>query len=328
MKINFSKQRIILAGTIASIITALILLIVLGGNDIKIDNNTGLLGKFDTVNCEHPKSRPVAVMLSSDPEARPLSGISQADIVFEMPVTPNGVTRVMAVYQCIHPLEIGSIRSARLDFIPLVRGLDALYAHWGGEHEALQLLNSAVTDNIDGLKYDGTVYYRKKNIPRPHNGFVSYNDLIDKARDLNYEISSSRINIEFEQSQVLSNNTPAIHIDPPVLYAGEFAIDWTYSTSSNSYERVRGNKSELDANTNKIVAVQNVVVLKTTWSPINPDYIRVSMIGSGPLTLYKNGESFTGTWLKENQTSPLEFLDQNNKPFIFTEGKIWVHIIL
>src|SRR3954464_8538388 len=43
--------------------------------------------------CSDPTRRPVAVMLTSDPEARPLSGLEQADMVFEMPVTPNGITR-------------------------------------------------------------------------------------------------------------------------------------------------------------------------------------------------------------------------------------------
>src|SRR6185369_17960250 len=52
------------------------------------------------LNCDTAQRRPVAVMLASDPEARPLSGIGQADAVVEMPVTPNGVTRYMAIYQC------------------------------------------------------------------------------------------------------------------------------------------------------------------------------------------------------------------------------------
>src|SRR3989344_6469508 len=63
-------------------------------------------------------ARPFAVMLSSDKEARPLSGISQADIVFEMPVLDIGFTRIMAVYKCAYPKEVGSIRSSRMDFVP------------------------------------------------------------------------------------------------------------------------------------------------------------------------------------------------------------------
>src|SRR5438093_338635 len=58
------------------------------------------------IECENPDSRPIAVMLSSDREARPLSGIGAADLVFEMPVVENGFTRMMAVYQCGKPKEL------------------------------------------------------------------------------------------------------------------------------------------------------------------------------------------------------------------------------
>src|SRR3989344_5606412 len=107
--------------------------------------------------CDNYAKRPIAVMMASDPIARPLSGIGQADIVVEMPVTPNGITRMMAVFQCASSFdsaqgklaEIGSIRSAREDFLPLVASFRALYAHWGGEREALNKLNNRILDNIE-----------------------------------------------------------------------------------------------------------------------------------------------------------------------------------
>src|SRR3990167_11243831 len=52
------------------------------------------VARLSGVRCANSDHRPLAVMVSSDPEARPLSGISQADMVFEMPVTPSGVTRM------------------------------------------------------------------------------------------------------------------------------------------------------------------------------------------------------------------------------------------
>src|SRR3989344_5656540 len=126
------------------------------------------------VPCAEGERRPFALMVSSDPEARPLSGIGEADWVFEMPVVDTGFTRMMVVFQCGRPKEVGSIRSSRLDFVPLAQGMNAIYAHFGGEKEALAELNSGVIDNIDGLKYDGTYYYRKSNIARPHNAFTDF----------------------------------------------------------------------------------------------------------------------------------------------------------
>src|SRR3989344_8704314 len=124
------------------------------------------------ISCDNFNIRPIAVMLSSDAITRPLSGLGEADIVFEMPVTPGGVTRTMAVYQCEEPKEIGSVRSAREDFIPLAASLKATYAHWGGEHDALTKLNNGILDNIDAMKYETTAFFRKKTITMPHNGFT------------------------------------------------------------------------------------------------------------------------------------------------------------
>src|SRR3989344_8529980 len=151
--------------------------------------------------CQNAKRRPVAVMLSSDPETRPLSGIGAADLVFEMPVTDSGVTRMMAVFQCDLPSEIGSIRSAREDFIPWVQGLGAVYAHWGGERTALDQLNGGIVDNIDAMKYEGIYYFRKNNARPPHNGFTS-SELLAKANaKLGYSLEKSATSYKHEKGK-------------------------------------------------------------------------------------------------------------------------------
>ena len=115
--------------------------------------------------CENYNRRPFAVMIAEDAEARDLSGIGSADLVIEMPVVTGSITRMMALFVCENVKEIGSVRSARHDFVPLALGYDAILAHWGGSNMAL-----AETDKIDNLDamvnyYDS--FYRKKWIPAP-----------------------------------------------------------------------------------------------------------------------------------------------------------------
>jgi hypothetical protein len=148
-------------------------------------------GPISGLPCPDPTLRPIAVMLASDPEARPLSGLRAAEVVFEVPVTPTGITRMMAVFQCMEPDEVGSVRSARSAFIPLVQGLQAIYAHWGGERDVLADLDAGIADNVDALKYEGTVYYRKSSVPRPHNGFTTLEALREKADELGYTATAS-----------------------------------------------------------------------------------------------------------------------------------------
>ena len=313
-----------------SVILALVLIgsfVVLKKRSIDIRNGEALAGSntlkgiITGLPCNYASYRPLAVMLSSDPEARPLSGISQADTVFEMPVTPNGVTRMMAVFQCERPKEIGSIRSARLDFVPLALGLDTLYAHFGGEHTILEKLDSGVINNIDGLKYDGTTYYRKSGVPRPHNAFTSFDLLIKTITDLGYNQRSTTTSYLHEKK----SNSLGI-VTPPAFYAHQFSVTWQYDAKTNSYLRSRNGKAETDKNTNKQVSVQNVAELKTTWSPISDDYLRIQTVGKGLAKIYKNGEVVNGSWEKKEDKSKLYFYDNKGIEIQFVSGKIWVEI--
>ena len=62
---------------------------------------------------EYEKSRPVAVMLNNLKGAQPQLGVSQADIIYEVPAE-GGITRMLGVYQSLEGVgTLGSIRSAR-----------------------------------------------------------------------------------------------------------------------------------------------------------------------------------------------------------------------
>ena len=59
------------------------------------------------------KRRPLAVTIENHTEARPQSGLSAADVVYEA-VAEGGITRFMAVYLCnLSDVQVGPVRSAR-----------------------------------------------------------------------------------------------------------------------------------------------------------------------------------------------------------------------
>jgi len=81
------------------------------------------------------KRRPMAVMIENTEEARPQSGLSYADIVYESAVE-YGITRFMGVFYCNlageNNVALAPVRSARTYFLPWVLEYDALYNHVGG----------------------------------------------------------------------------------------------------------------------------------------------------------------------------------------------------
>src|SRR5690625_7812266 len=56
--------------------------------------------------------RPVAVMVNNHPKARPQSGLSQADIVFEI-LAEGSINRFLAIAQSEQPQVVVPVRSAR-----------------------------------------------------------------------------------------------------------------------------------------------------------------------------------------------------------------------
>ncbi|MDO8495311.1 MAG: DUF3048 domain-containing protein [bacterium] len=271
--------------------------------------------------CDNGQERPIAVMLANDPEARPLSGLSQADLVFEMPVTDGGLTRLMAVFQCHQPEEIGSVRSSRIDFIPLVQGLGAVYAHWGGEKEALAELNRGVVDNIDGMRYEGTIYYRKKGAKPPHNGFTSYELLSGEMVRRGFNLGKGTSTYLAEEKSISQGQ-----ISPGTIYSNGSSVQWKYQAGVNKYQRWRNNELEMDGVPNKPVEAASVIVMKTTWTPINRDYIRVKTVGSGAAIIYQNGIEIQGTWEKRGDREKLFFYDSKGQEIKFSPGQRWVEI--
>ncbi len=282
-------------------------------------------GIFTGTPCQNASKRLFAVMLAGDPEARPLSGLSGADMVIEIPVSVDSITRYIAFYQCQMASEIGSVRSARSFFIGLAKGYDAILAHWGGEKDALHDLHSGVIDNLDALPNPSQAFWRKNGVPMPHDGFTSYENLLKASKKLNYHLDL-RANDFFtfkENAETPSSSDSIITIN----YPGKFQTSYHYDPDENIYLRFKGGTKEIDALTGDQIKVKNVVVVKTSIYPTYSQYNEVELDGKeGELEAFIGGRVYKGKWTKEGFEKPLLFFDTNGKPLIFEPGTIWVQI--
>ena len=302
--------------------------------------NKGEVSPITGLECENYNRRPIAVMLAQDPITRPLSGIGAADLVIEMSVITNSITRIIGVYICQEPEEIGSVRSARHDYIPLAMGLDAIFAHWGGSHFALDKLNVGVMDNIDAMKNPYNAYWQKSDMPMPHNGFTSYARLLNSAEKLGYRLinkfegyphlEKSKVPRSFAESGEVESQKSKLSNMLNIGFSGHYRVFYRYNSETNSYLRWREEMPEIDKLTNKQVEVQNVVVMRAASRMIEPpDYNDVDIEGTGEAMVYRNGEEIKGSWRKEGkyQSTKLYFLDEKGEEIEFVPGKIWIEII-
>ncbi|MEK7627488.1 MAG: DUF3048 domain-containing protein [Patescibacteria group bacterium] len=276
--------------------------------------------------CKNYNRRPIAVMMANDPVARPLSGISSADLIIEMPVITGSITRILAFFVCNNPSEIGALRSARHDFIPLAMGFDAIFVHWGGSYFALDKLDKGKVDNINALYNPFGTFYRKFGLPAPHNGFTSYDRLWLASQKLGYR-SESKFDgyffTSYDKCDACQNGRLAIDYSIP------YNVYYDYNAVRNGYLRFRGGYPEIDKLNSAQVEAKNVIIMRAVSRPIDDQYNDVDVEGDGKAIIYKNGIEISGSWKKdkENMASKLYFFDDNGAEVKFTPGKIIIEIV-
>lgn len=81
------------------------------------------------------QERPALVMIENHPDARPQSGLSRADVVYEA-VAEGGITRFMGVFYCgaiADQEKVAPVRSARIYFVTIAAEYNnPIYVHVGG----------------------------------------------------------------------------------------------------------------------------------------------------------------------------------------------------
>src|SRR5438046_1261741 len=94
------------------------------------------------LNADAIHKRPLVIKVANDPAARPQSGMSQADLVLEIPVE-GGITRYALVFQSEDPAKVGPVRSARQSDLNYLPALHAILAHVGASETVTQMVRDA-----------------------------------------------------------------------------------------------------------------------------------------------------------------------------------------
>ncbi len=308
-----------------------------GDRDEPVEEKSPNVSPLSGQECERYNARPFGVMLASDTAARPLSGVNQADIVVEMPVISESVTRLMGLFVCNTPEEVGSIRSARHDYISLMRGWDGILVHWGGSSFALNELSNGIRytgedlgplDNVNALDA-GNVFFRKSTVPAPHNGFASIPDAITYSEQQGYRLDDPK----FEPYKFLSKDeiTTALDIAKEgtvyVGFAGVYSSRWEYDIETNQYARFWANQRDVDAVDGGGVDVENVIVMKASSQQIEGQYNTVDIYGEGEARVYQNGQEIVGTWKKDGFKGTLRFFDAEDNEIALVPGQSYIQII-
>jgi hypothetical protein len=305
--------------------------------------------------------RPLAVMIENSPDARPHSGLSSADLVFEA-VAEGGVTRFMALYYCDaqrRDVTIAPVRSARSYFVDWASGFNRpLYAHVGGANlpgpaDALGQISQygwSLENDLNQFSIGYPTFVRNNNrldrqVATEHTMESSSEKLWAVAEERGWtnmspELKIGRLTIPaadwlegfepptFADDPADSGTTTSISYD---FWSGydQFAVAWNYDAASRTYLRNTAGSAQIDLNNQEQVAAKTVVVLLTDEKgPIDElKHMLYRTTGTGEALIFSNGNFESVTWSKKTREDELRFIAKGGKEYAFARGPIWISVL-
>ena len=273
------------------------------------------------------QSRPIAVMVENFPTVRPQSGLYEADMVYEAP-TESEITRFLAVYQTNEAKSIGPVRSARTYFADIANELGAVYAHVGGNSDALANIKKHLYSNISDADqfFNDPYFVRVNNIAMPHNVFTSIARLKKLIGAYNYSVVASYEAWNFTDSEISSSS--AVHITVPFSDT-DYKVEWQYNLADRKYERILAGVAHTDFVTKKQLEAKTVIVQTVNTFPVKTDTpfsIGMNLEGQGKAYVFEDGGVIEAMWKKEGNNRT-RYYNSQGAEISFNRGQIWVELL-
>ena len=283
--------------------------------------------------------RPVAIMLNNLKKALPQLGVSQADIIYEMPAE-GGITRMMAVFQSLDGVgDLGSVRSARDYYVSLAYGMDAIFVHAGGSPQAYEVFKSWNYTHLDGVNgsFESGLFWRdqqrKKSMGLEHSLLTSGAKLQELLPTYTKRVRLTHKEgftepLHFLDKGAQAQGSPCTGVS--VTFSNYKTGVFTYDKDTGLYTVEEYGQPYVDGNNSQQVAVKNVLVLYTDVSDVKGDdkgRKSVRTTGEGTGVLVCDGTVQDIKWAKKDHSSPMTYTAADGSPLKLGVGKSYINIV-
>lgn len=261
-----------------------------------------------------------AVMIENSPDARPQSGLAEADVVFEA-VAEGGITRFIALYQPSRPSLIGPVRSLRAYYAEWASSFNPGVAHVGGSGDALAMVRSGNYGVDLDQFFNAGAYWRASDRAAPHNMYTSSDKLDELNNAKNHKSSEFTFAPRTDEKAAATPTASHVTID---VSTGIFSVGYDYNAETNSYHRKQGGAPHTDREKGQI-SPKVVIALKTNMSIASDRlHMNIATSGSGQAYVFQNGTVTEGTWSKDNHKERLVIKDSKGEEIKLIRGQTWI----
>jgi hypothetical protein len=265
-----------------------------------------------------------------DGNARPQSGLNEADIVFDTPAE-GFIMRYVAVYQCNDASSIGPVRSVRwVDYHMIARMFyNPILAFAGGidpNIEGVQANSSwlSAANLLDGAQGAGT---RVSSRQEPDNLYTSTTALYALFKSK----TSPPPSIFSYSASVPPGATPAASFGINFSYGTD--VIWNWDATTKMWLHTYSGSPDVDTLTGQQVSTANIVVAIVDYrigpyseSTGGTGDIESELEGSGPGYVLRDGTVVKVTWHRSDLVSGLTFTNAAGQRVDLAPGRTWVEI--
>ncbi|RXZ82405.1 DUF3048 domain-containing protein [Paenibacillaceae bacterium] len=275
---------------------------------------------------EASEARPIAVMINNAPEARPQSGLTHADIIWEL-LAEGGITRLVAVFQSDSFEEaIGPVRSIRPYLIELGETYKAVLAHAGASNDGYAILQQQRKDNLDEISNSGPFFWRESFRKAPHNLYTNLEKLRAGADHRKFESTVTIPTLPFQpEGETAMQGTDASKVE--IWFSmKKYRVSYTYDAEKKLYQRFVNGEPHIDLNNEEQLAVSNLVMIGTAHRTLDDvGRLAVDLNSGGPAMVFQHGKVMEAEWVRAADGLIRIMKDGAEVPL--TAGKSFYHII-
>ena len=323
-------MRVSRGALISGVSSAVALLLLVGGYFLVTGHKTAQQHGRQTVSKHHDLTSPftgepvsslrreLIFKIDNVAQARPPTGLAQADIVYVLPVE-GGLSRIFAVFSSHVPPVVGPVRSAREEDIQLLRQFGRpAFAFSGATPRLLPVVEHSRIVNL----YAGVVggYFRGSNRVAPYNLYARTRTLLAEAKG-----ASKARDIGFRFGPAPPGGKPASAYN--VAYrSAAFSFRWSAAQRRwlvwmDRKQATTADGADLGART---IVVQYVKVRTSGFLErgSRPPFART--VGSGSAVVLRDGRAYDVTWSRPTADGGTTFTLPGGRPMPFARGQIWV----
>lgn len=277
------------------------------------------------------KTRPLAISINNTPVAvKVQEGLNKAYIVYEIP-TEGFTSRLLALYKDVENVQVGTIRSARHNFLDFAYESDAIFVSYGWSHYAQDKMKKKVIDYVQGIVGEGSMWRdNKEGLAREHTVYLNTDKVYDYAKNKkNYSLESDNtvlLNYNVKDTD-LSNMEEATVAKKVTLPYGNITTVFEYDEDSRMYTRIVNGKITKDHETKEEFTTKNVIIEKVNYS-VMPDkyYWDLKTVGSGDGYYITNGYAVPIKWNKESRTNKTKYTYLDGNEISVSDGRTYIEV--